>query len=50
VGVRAVAIVSGRLQEETERRTRRNRRTAVWLVAWIALLMAVSIAVIWVKN
>jgi hypothetical protein len=50
MGVRAVAIASGRLQGETERLSRRNRRTAVWLVAWIVLLMAVSIAVIWVKN
>jgi hypothetical protein len=45
-----VAIVTVRPPEETERLSRRNRRTAVWLVAWIALLMAVSIAIIWVRN
>jgi hypothetical protein len=28
----------------------RNRRTAGWLVAWIVFLVAVSIAVIWVRN
>jgi hypothetical protein len=36
--------------DETGRSSQRNRRTAAWLVAWIALLMAVSVAVIWVKN
>jgi hypothetical protein len=30
--------------------SQRNRRTAAWLLGWIALLMAASIAVIWVRN
>ena len=29
---------------------RRNRRTAALLVGWIAFLMAVSLAVIWLRN
>jgi hypothetical protein len=45
-----VAILTVHPNEETERLSRRNRRTAVWLLAWIALLMAVSIAIIWVRN
>jgi hypothetical protein len=45
-----VLLTVVRPTEETERLGRRNRRTAVWLVAWIALLMAVSIAIIWVRN
>ena len=45
-----VAILAARPTEETERLSRRNRRTAVWLIGWIALLMAVSIAIIWVRN
>jgi hypothetical protein len=28
----------------------RNRRTARWLVAWIAFLVVVSVIVIWVRN
>jgi hypothetical protein len=43
-------LAVGPTSEETERLSRRNRRTAVWLLAWIALLMAVSIAIIWVRN
>lgn len=43
-------LTAGAPREETERLSRRNRRTAVWLIAWIALLMAVSIAIIWVRN
>jgi hypothetical protein len=45
-----VPLAVVRPPEETERLSRRNRRTAVWLVAWIALLMAVSIVIIWVRN
>jgi hypothetical protein len=29
---------------------RRNRRTAALLVGWIALLVAFSLAVIWLRN
>jgi hypothetical protein len=45
----AVPLAAAPWGDETGR-SRRNRRTAAWLVAWIVLLMAVSIAVIWVKN
>ncbi len=40
------------LTRHTDERTlaTRNRRTAVWLLAWIAFLMLVSIVVIWVRN
>jgi hypothetical protein len=44
--------VPGLLERHTEERAlaARNRRTAWWLVAWITFLMAVSIAVIWIRN
>jgi hypothetical protein len=29
---------------------RKNRRTAAWLLAWIAFLMLVALVVIWVRN
>jgi hypothetical protein len=45
-----VPLAATHSRDETGRLSRRNRRTAAWLLAWIALLMAVSIAVIWVKN
>jgi hypothetical protein len=44
--------VAGLLERHIEERAlaARNRRTAWWLVAWITFLMAVSIAVIWIRN
>ncbi len=30
--------------------SQRNRRTAIWLLIWIALLVAASVAVIWLRN
>ena len=41
-------LLTGHIEERTL--AERNRRTARWLVAWIALLMLVSIVVIWVRN
>jgi hypothetical protein len=35
---------------EEEALAARNRRTARWLVAWIVLLVVVSVIVIWVRN
>jgi hypothetical protein len=29
---------------------RKNRRTAAWLLAWIAFLMLVALVVIWARN
>ncbi len=42
----------GLLERHTEERAlaERNRRTAWWLVGWIAFLMMVSIVIIWVRN
>ncbi len=42
----------GLLERHTDERklAERNRRTARWLVAWIAFLVLVSIVVIWVRN
>lgn len=39
-----------RQEEQARALAARNRRTAGWLVAWIAFLVLVSIAVIWVRN
>ncbi|MGH7263859.1 MAG: hypothetical protein ACREMB_03255 [Candidatus Rokuibacteriota bacterium] len=39
-----------RQDEQVRALAARNRRTAVWLVAWIAFLVVVSIIVIWVRN
>jgi len=45
-------VVPGLLERHTEERAQaaRNRRTAWWLLAWVAFLAAVSIAVIWIRN
>jgi hypothetical protein len=37
-------------RESSEPVANRNRRTALVLVGWIALLMAVSLIVIWLRN
>lgn len=42
--------VLGRDHEDPQALDERNRRTARWLVAWIAFLMLVSIVVIWMRN
>jgi hypothetical protein len=36
--------------EEARALARRNRRTAWILVGWIALLLTLSIIVIWIRN
>jgi len=36
--------------ESPQDRRQRNQRTALYLTGWIALLVAASIVVIWVRN
>lgn len=43
-----VAVVERR--EDGQNLAARNRRTAGWLVAWIALLALASLAVIWGRG
>jgi len=46
-----VAVASDpRVQRQDDRSAARNARTARWLLLWIAFLMLVSLAVIWVRN
>lgn len=47
----AVLQAAERRHDNDERAlAERNRRTALWLVAWIVFLVVVSIIVIWVRN
>ena len=50
VGGCAVPTVIGHDREAARALAERNRRTAGWLLAWIAFLMIVSVIVIWVRN